>query len=419
MAKAKAIFVHVDLQGKTHFVGRCWVHTRKQGKSASFEYSRRWQKSPASFSLEPALKLGEGSFHTPKGKSLFGSIGDSAPDRWGRLLMKRLEARKATEEKRARRLLHDSDYLLMVNDMARQGALRFAEQEGGPFLAEGTDAAIPPIVELGRFLAASDRILENKELDQDIKDLVAPGASLGGARPKASVVNTNGKLMIAKFPSVNDEWDVELWEYIAIKMAAKAGIPTPDVQLEKIGGRSVLLLDRFDRHGAKRIPFLSAMSMLGYSDGDQGSYLEIAEALSQHGASTSEDLRDLWRRIVFNIMISNVDDHLRNHGFLYAGSAGWRLSPIYDLEPTPEHEKQRVLNTFIDLDDGSASLELAYAVTKEFGLTLKDAKAIAKEVATATQTWDKDAALLGVSKNEIELMRSVFDHDDLKLGEGK
>ena len=199
-------------------------------------------------------------------------------------------------------------------------------------------------------------------------------------------------------------------------MAAKAGIPTPDVQLEKIGGRSVLLLDRFDRHGAKRIPFLSAMNMLGYSDGDQGSYLEIAEALSQHGASTSEDLRDLWRRIVFNIMISNVDDHLRNHGFLYAGSAGWRLSPIYDLEPTPEYEKQRVLNTFIDLDDGSASLELAYAVTKEFGLTLKDAKAIAREVATATQTWDKDAALLGASKNEIELMRSAFDHDDLKLG---
>jgi serine/threonine-protein kinase HipA len=413
---AKEISVHVNLKGKTHFVGRLWIHTGKQGESASFEYSREWRKSPDSFALEPTLKLGEGSFHTPKGKSLFGSIGDSAPDRWGRVLMKRLEARNAKEEKRARRLLHDSDYLLMVNDFARQGALRFAEKEGGPFLATDTDAAIPPMVEIGRLLAASDRILENKELDQDIKDLVTPGASLGGARPKASIVDTDGKLMIAKFPSINDEWDVELWEYLAFRMAAKAGIPTPDVRLEKVGGRNVLLLDRFDRQDVKRIPFLSAMSMLGYSDGDRGSYLEIAEVLGQHGASTTEDLKDLWRRIVFNIMVSNVDDHLRNHGFLYAGSAGWRLSPIYDLEPTPEHEKPRVLHTFIDLDDGTASLELAYSVVEEFGLKLTDAKAIAKDVATATKTWAKDAAQLGASKDEIELMRSAFDHEDLKLG---
>ncbi len=416
MAKAKEIFVHVDLQDKTHFVGRLWAHTGKQSESASFEYDRNWREAPVRFSLEPALKLGEGSFHTPKGKSMFGSFGDSAPDRWGRVLMKRLEAREAKVEKRARHLLHELDYLLMVNDLARQGALRFAEQEGGPFLAKDTDTAIPPIIELGRLLSASDRIIEKRELDQDIKDLVVPGASLGGARPKASIVDTDGKLLIAKFPSVNDDWDVELWEYIAFKMAAKAGITAPDVELKKVGGRNVLLLDRFDRHGTKRIPFLSAMSMLGYSDGDQGSYLEIAEALSQYGASTSEDLSDLWRRIVFNIMISNVDDHLRNHGFLYAGGAGWRLSPIYDLEPTPEHEKQRVLHTFIDLDDGTASLELAYSVAEEFGLTLKRAKNIAKEVATATQTWNRDAALLGASRAEIEQMQTAFDHNDLKHG---
>ncbi len=416
MAKAKEIFVHIDLQGNTHVVGRLWIHASKQGESASFEYARSWRQSHSSFSLEPALQLGKGSFHTPRGKSLFGSIGDSAPDRWGRILIKRLEAQKAREEKRARRMLLDSDYLLMVNDMARQGALRFSKKEEGPFLARHSDRVIPPIVELGRLLAASDRILENREQDRDIKDLVAPGASLGGARPKASIVDTDGRLMIAKFPSINDDWDVELWEYIAFKMASKAGIPTPDIRLEKIGGRSVLLLDRFDRQGARRIPFLSAMSMLGYSDGDQGSYLEIAEILGQYGASTSQDLSDLWRRIVFNIMISNVDDHLRNHGFLYAGSGGWRLSPVYDLESTPEHEKQRVLHTFIDLDDGTASLELAYSVAEEFGLANKDAKAIAKEVATATQTWNRDAVRLGADKDEIEMMRSAFDHDDLKLG---
>lgn len=413
---AKEIFVHVDLNGKVCFVGRLWIHAGRQGESASFEYSRKWRQSAVSFSLEPTLKVGEGAFHTSAGKSLFGSIGDSAPDRWGRVLMKRLEARNAKAEKRARRLLHDSDFLLMVNDWARQGALRFSEQEGGPFLATDSDVAIPPVVELGRLLAASERILENRELEQDIQDLVAPGASLGGARPKASVVDSNGELLIAKFPSPADEWDVELWEYLAFQMAAKAGIPTPDVRLEKIGSKNVLLLNRFDRNGEKRIPFLSAMSMLGYSDGDQASYLEIGEALSLHGASTSEDLRDLWRRIVFNIMISNVDDHLRNHGFLHAGSAGWRLSPLYDLEPTPPHEKPRILHTFIDLEDGTASLELAYSVVEEFGLSLKEAKSIARDVANATRNWDRDAARLGACKEEIEMMRFAFDHEDLKQG---
>lgn len=412
----KEIFVHIDLQGETHFVGRLWIHSGQRGENASFEYSRQWRQSPISFSLEPTLNLGEGSFHTPAGKSLFGSIGDSAPDRWGRVLMKRLEARNAKAEKRTRRMLHDSDFLLMVNDLARQGALRFAEQEGGPFLATDEDATIPPMVELGRLMAASSRILENKELNQDIQDLVAPGASLGGARPKASIIDTDGKLLIAKFPSPTDEWDVELWEYLAFQMAKKAGIPTPEVMLKKIGGQNVLLLHRFDRNAGKRIPFLSAMSMLGYSDGEQGSYLEIGEALSEYGASTTEDLKDLWRRIVFNIMISNVDDHLRNHGFLYAGSAGWLLSPLYDLEPTPQHEKPRILHTFIDLDDGTASLELAYSVIEEFGLSLKEAKTIAKKVAQATQSWAKGAARLGASKAEIEMMQSAFEHEDLRSG---
>lgn len=199
-------------------------------------------------------------------------------------------------------------------------------------------------------------------------------------------------------------------------MAAKAGISTPAVRREKIGNKNILLLKRFDRHGKKRIPFLSAMSMLDYSDGEQGSYLEIAEALKEYGADRSEDLKELWRRIVFNIMISNVDDHLRNHGFLYAGSAGWKLSPLYDLEPTPEHEKPRVLHTFIDLDDGTASLDRAYSVCEEFGLELNEAKRIAKKVASVTQDWAREAARLGAKKKEIEMMRSAFEHTDLKEG---
>ena len=214
----------------------------------------------------------------------------------------------------------------------------------GSFLAMDTDASIPPLIDLRRLLSASERIQARQELDQDIKDLVDPGASLGGARPKASVVDTNGDLLIAKFPSRNDDWDVELWEYLSFSMAARASIPTPDTRLKKVNDKNVLILNRFDRREkGVRVPFLSAMSMLGYSDGDHGSYMELSEVLAERGAETTLDQKDLWRRMVFNIMISNVDDHLRNHGFLYEGSAGWRLSPLYDLEPTPEHKKARVL----------------------------------------------------------------------------
>ena len=412
---AKEIFVYVELQRETHLVGSLWIHANADGESASFRYTSEWIESPSKFSLEPALEIGDGSFHTEAGKSLFGSIGDSAPDRWGRVLMERREARRAQAEKRHARLLHDSDYLLMVNDFSRQGALRFAEQKGGPFLSADTDITIPPVVELRRLLAASDRIQARQELDQDIKDLVDPGASLGGARPKASVVDTSGDLLIAKFPSRNDDWDVELWEYLSFSMAKRAGIPTPGARLEKVDGKAVLLLNRFDRReGGARIPFLSAMSMLGYSDGDHGSYMELSEVLAEHGAATTEDQKDLWRRMVFNIMISNVDDHLRNHGFLYAGSAGWRLSPLYDLEPTPTHKKARVLHTRIDLYDGTASLDLAYEVADEFGLDLNEARTIAKGVGEATRNWAREAARLGASKADIETMSSAFDHDDLK-----
>ncbi|MBI9079566.1 MAG: type II toxin-antitoxin system HipA family toxin [Pseudodesulfovibrio sp.] len=413
----KQIYVYVDLQGEVYLVGTLWVHANNAGESASFEYAPEWRRSPSKFSLEPALELGEGSFHTDAGKSLFGSIGDSAPDRWGRVLMKRREARTAKAEDRNPRLIHDSDYLLMVNDFSRQGALRFAATKDGPFLATAADESIPPVVDLGRLLNASERIQARQELDQDIKDLVDPGASLGGARPKASVIDTNGDLLIAKFPSRNDDWDVELWEYLSFKMAERAGIPTPTTRLEKVNDKNVLILNRFDRREKEvRIPFLSAMSMLGYSDGDHGSYLELSDILAQYGAETTLDQKDLWRRVVFNIMISNVDDHLRNHGFLYEGSAGWRLSPIYDLEPTPTHEKPRVLHTYIDLYDGTASLDVAYSVADEFGLDLDESRKIAKKVAEATRNWASEAARLGASKADIETMSSAFDHDDLKQG---
>ncbi|MDA3791649.1 MAG: HipA domain-containing protein [Desulfobacula sp.] len=353
----KNIFVHMDLSGETHFVGRLWLKERKGSESATFEYSPEWQSSPACFSLEPALVVGEGKYHT--NKTLFGSIGDSAPDRWGRTLMDRLEAGKARQEDRKARRLTASDYLLMVDDRTRQGALRFSIKEKGPFLASYSDIHIPPLIYLGRLLSASEKIIKGEEIDQDIRDIFEPGSSLGGARPKA-VVSDGNKLMIAKFPSPKDEWDVELWEFLSLRMAQKAGILVPDFRLEKVLGKNVLLIDRFDRSKNQiRIPFLSAMSMLGASDGEVRSYLEIAESLMEYGACPGRDLKNLWRRIVFNIMISNLDDHLRNHGFLYDGPAGWRLSPIYDLEPTPLHVKARYLQTNLNENDRTASLKLA------------------------------------------------------------
>jgi serine/threonine-protein kinase HipA len=206
---------------------------------------------------------------------------------------------------------------------------------------------------------------------------------------------------------------------VALALAAKAGIPVPESRVETVSNKPVILLRRFDRVGPQRIPFLSAMSMLGAKDRDTRSYLEIVDSLRQHGAAPKEDMQDLWRRIVFNILISNTDDHLRNHGFLYAGQAGWRLSPAYDLNPVPIDIKPRILTTAIDEDDGTASLDLAMSVADYFELEKDMAKAITVQVGKAVSTWRDEAARHGVAKEEIDRMMSAFEHDDLKNARGK
>ena len=318
----KAVLVYLDLRGSPHLVGRLWARTRKGKESATFEYDGTWLAHADRFALEPALTLSPGPFHTGSGKPLFGAIGDSAPDRWGRMLMRRAERRYADREGRTPRTLWEIDYLLMVDDEARQGALRFAEAERGPFLADDA-AAIPPLIELPRLLSAADHVAGDSDSDDDLRLLLAPGSSLGGARPKASVRDRDGHLMVAKFPHKQDEVDAVRWEAVALSLAAKAGIPVPAWRVEDVAGRPVLLLRRFDRPAGMRIPFLSAMSMLGAADNEMRSYLEFVDALRQHGAAPKEDMRALWRRIAFNILISNTDDHVRNHGFLYDGTRGW------------------------------------------------------------------------------------------------
>jgi len=411
----QTILVYLDLEGVPIQVGRLWARCRNGRESLSFEYNRDWLNDPRRFSLDPALKLLTGPFHTSADKPLFGAIDDSAPDRWGRLLMRRAERRDAEREKRSARSLREIDFLLMVDDEGRQGALRFKREEEGPFLTTYAENHIPPLVTVGKLLTAANHVLQESDTEEDLRILLAPGSSLGGARPKASVKDRDGHLTIAKFPRKDDEIDIIGWEAVALTLAGKAGIQVPKWRLESVGRKRILLSQRFDRKGNIRIPFLSAMSALGAKDNEMHSYLEIADAIRQMSASPEQDLEILWRRIVFNILISNVDDHLRNHAFLYLGLSGWRLAPAYDLNPTPTDVKPRILSTAIDLIDPSASLDLAMRVAHYFNLENLQAKKIIQEVGSVVALWRKEALSLKIKKAEIDRMSSAFEHKDFHL----
>ena len=279
-----------------------------------------------------------------------------------------------------------------------------------------TKTGVPVPIELGRLLQITERILRDEETEEDLQLIFAPGSSLGGARPKASVIDQHGHLSIAKFPKETDDYSMETWEEIALRLAARSGITTPHHGLLQVAGKAVLLSRRFDRAGAVRIPFLSAMAMTGSKDGDRGSYPEIVDALTQHGAQAKADAHALYRRVAFNVLISNVDDHLRNHGFLWLGKAGWSLSPAYDLNPVPTDLKARVLTTNIDLNEGTCSIDLLEDAAEYFGLGLAVARSIIKEVATVTATWRKVAREVGAKSAEITRMASAFEHDDLRRG---
>ncbi len=404
------VLVYVDVDGVPCLTGRLWTRTRKNRQSATFEYDETWLEYKDRFSLEPALTLGPGPYHTSGDKPLFGAIGDSAPDRWGRVLMRRAERRRAEGAGETPRTLMEIDYLLMVNDEARQSALRFATTEGGPFHTAHDTMPIPPLIDLPRLLSAADRVAGDSDSDEDLRLLLAPGSSLGGARPKASVRDRDGTLAIAKFPHRDDEIETVRWEAVALTLAANAGLSVPEWRLEDVAGKPVLLLRRFDRVDGMRIPFLSAMSMLGAVDNEARSYLDFVDALRQHGAAPKEDMHALWRRIIFSVLISNTDDHLRNHGFLYEGPDGWRLAPAYDLNPVPVDIKPRILTTAIDLDDGTASVDLAMSVAEYFELTPDEARSVVTKVESAVEKWREAAAGLGLSAGQIDRVASAFEH---------
>lgn len=404
--------VHIDLQGQTRLVGLARSNQVRGKETIGFEYSASWFEDPESFAIEPALGLTRGTFNPAVGQAVFGSIGDSAPDTWGRRLMQRAERRRAERDGRAVRTLSESAYLLGVADETRLGALRFRWVGESDFQA-AIGTGVPALVDLGNLLHITERILRDEETDDDLRLIFASGSSLGGARPKASVIDQHGHLSIAKFPKETDEYSIETWEEIAMRLAGRAGIATPYHELIKVAGKPVFLSRRFDRVGSERIPFLSAMAMMAAKDGERGSYPEMVDALAAHGAQAKTDAHALYRRVVFSVLISNVDDHLRNHGFLRKGKAGWTLAPAYDLNPVPTDLKARVLTTNIDLHEGTCSISLLEASAEYFGLNLVKARRIIKEVATITSTWRDVAREVGARSAEVNRMASAFVHDDL------
>ena len=405
--------VHLDWQDRLRQVGLARSNRARGGETIVFEYSQDWLQDPDPFPLEPALPLTRGTFAPPGGLAIFGSIGDSAPDTWGKRLMRRAERRLAEREGRAVRALSETDYLLGVADETRLGALRF-RRPGDEVFQAPVQNGVPAMIELGRLLSITERVLRDEETDEDLRLIFAPGSSLGGARPKASVIDQHGCLSIAKFPKETDEYSIELWEEIALRLADRAGIETPHHQLIEVAGKPVMLSRRFDRDGQRRIPFLSAMALMGARDGEGGSYPEMVDVLTQYGAQARTDAQALYRRVVFNVMISNVDDHLRNHGFLRHSRQGWTLSPAYDLNPVPGDIKARVLSTNIDLDEATCSLDLLEEAAGYFSLTLAQARKIIKAVAQVTATWREVAAGAGARSAEIKRMASAFEHEDLE-----
>lgn len=413
VSKEKTIFVYDDfsMQNPT-LMGILYVNSLKGGESYSFEYDREWlKKTSLKITLDPELMPYSGRQY-PFGKAIFGLFSDSSPDRWGRVLMNKRERILAGKEGRKPAKLYDSDYLLGVYDETRLGGIRFKTEPNGAFLSDDKETAAPPWASL-RTLEEASRNFENEDTalsEKWLNQLIRPGSSLGGARPKATVIDPNEQLWIAKFPSKNDENDSGAWEMITHDLAEICGLHVPEAKLEKFSNLgSTYLVKRFDRILNKRVHFASAMTLLGKTDGtsaaDGTSYLDIAAFIKSYGAQPKRDLIELWKRIVFNMAVSNTDDHLRNHAFIFTEN-GWELSPLYDVNPIPYGDE---LSLNVDEEDNSINIDLAIEASVRFGISETDATTYAKDILTIVkENWEKRATALGLSRRLIEEMRPAF-----------
>ncbi len=391
--------------------------TQARGKEVfSFKADANWLANNNLVYLDADLQPYQGSQYVSLGKNNFGLFLDSCPDRWGRVLMQRRERIRAKEGNQSIRKLQESDYLLGVYDGNRMGALRFKVSPEGPFLDDDRALATPPITFLRTLEQASlnyerENMEDSAEYKQWVRMLYNPGSSLGGARPKANVIDEKGDLWIAKFPSHHDTFDVGAWEYIVTSMALDFGLRVPQIEARLFSSHHhTFMTKRFDRHGTnKRLYFASAMTLLGYVDGndadDNISYLELAEFLLRHGSKNQQgDLTELWKRILFNVAISNCDDHLRNHGFILT-QKGWELSPAYDLTPNPSGMG---LKLNIDESDNALNLDLVLSTAYYYGLTDKEAHKEIEKLKPIIASWQTRAEKLGISRTEQNMMENAF-----------
>ncbi len=413
----RTIEVYADWEGLSGptLMGKLQANRLRGKEIFSFEYDAAWLKTDFTTYLDPNLGLYSGQQYLPDDKPNFGLFLDSSPDRWGRLLMRRREAVKARQEDRKENLLFETDYLLGVFDGHRMGGIRFKADPKGEFLNNNGKIASPPWTSLRELENASlkleqDDAANDPEYMQWLSMLIDPGSSLGGARPKASVLDEKGRLWIAKFPSLRDDRDSGAWEMVLHHLAEACGIIVPEARLLQFGSKHHTYLSRrFDRkNDGTRIHFASAMTLLGYNDGagheDGVSYLELAEIIQRFGAEPTQDLEQLWRRILFNVCVSNTDDHLRNHGFILS-ERGWRISPAYDMNP---NENGTGLKLNISENDNSLNVDLVMTVAKYFNVNNTKSQTILSEVLTMIAKWNDVAKSLGLSNEERQRLALAF-----------
>jgi serine/threonine-protein kinase HipA len=407
------IFVYLHWKGmpKPLLIGTLVAHQGKGRKSFSFEYDHQWLKGNSFQLFDPNIGFYTGP-QFPDKKENFGIFLDSMPDTWGRTLMKRKVSIQALEEGKKPPVLYDVDFLLGVADACRMGAMRFKLDQDGPFLNNDNRLPVPPWTSVGELqhiahMVESDKM--TKQLNKWLVILMAPGSSLGGARPKANILDKNGHPWIAKFPSKNDVTDKAKWEFLAYRLAKSAGINISDSKIEKVTGTyNTFFTKRFDRYKGERIHFASAMTMTANNEDtirdNPASYLDIALFIQNHSGNPKEDLHELWKRIVFNIALSNTDDHLRNHGFIVENN-NWRLSPAFDINPSTDKEE---LSLNIDENSGALDFDLAMSVIEYFRLNEKEAGLILKNVRKVVNNWKMVAKQIGIQRKEMELMSGAF-----------
>lgn len=407
------VFIDADWQGLggPKRVGAARISVVRGRETLAFAYDPDWLSQRGALMLDPLL-LATTGWHYPAGAGLPGILHDSAPDRWGRTLMRRRETENARREGRPERLLGELDFLLGVADASRPGGLRFRSAADGPFLAEPTGADVPPMTSLRKLESVARRIDADggAAWSREMELLLAPGSSLGGARPKASVAAPDGSLWIAKFPSGRDEVDVGAWEALTYQLAALCGLRTAEARPASFSRHGhTFLIRRFDREGPARIHFASAMCLLGLKDGDGADtgigYLDLADLILRISASPGGDLKELWRRIVFGILVKNTDDHLRNHGFLL-GPDGWRLSPLFDVNPSPWGA---ALALNITETSNLPELALALEVAPHFRIRQPEAGRFIAASRRVLSRWKTMARDLGLPRSEIALMARAFE----------